>query len=303
MLQSLEPHVEGKPFGPPYSITEKHVQDVYQSKVLRDIILDKFKLTLRLDLRYEVITYVIASQLLGEEDRGAIVEGFSIEWLRDQALKWYRQGFRESDSEDLFQAVLDEMVELGVLRRVEPRGYYTLRSPNIATLLGTEEEINKQLLRDRKPEPQYEPATFRTAYRIGDGEEVAPARRNPLSALQESELRRPANAISLIVGCEATGLSELVPFLKMGPGERLLIQAQADSLEAFRSRLASLGDERPKDNGALSSATTLVLVPHASDWDGAWLKAAREKLDGLRSRSSFVHFAFVADPAKASELV
>ena len=45
---------------PPFIITSRHLQDVYQDRELRKSIRDKLSLTLRLDQRYEVIAYVIA---------------------------------------------------------------------------------------------------------------------------------------------------------------------------------------------------------------------------------------------------
>src|SRR5690606_14646400 len=45
---------------PPYLIKSQHLQAAYGSQSLRDNIRQKFKFTLQLDQRYEVIVYAIA---------------------------------------------------------------------------------------------------------------------------------------------------------------------------------------------------------------------------------------------------
>lgn len=58
------------------------------------------------------------------------------------------------------------MVGLGVLRQVEA-DRFTLRSPNVALLMGNRDEVEQALLAcaDSEPALDYEPATFRAANR------------------------------------------------------------------------------------------------------------------------------------------
>ncbi len=139
--------------GPPYTITARHIEEVYQNQSLRDDIRQRFNLTIQLDQRYEVIAYVVAHGSLSGDGRG-MIDGFLVDWIRQQALTWWAAGFSESDTEDQFLALLDEMVGLGILRTVR-HGYYTLRSPNIVLLMGTLEQIEAELLRDREPPIEY----------------------------------------------------------------------------------------------------------------------------------------------------
>jgi hypothetical protein len=99
---------------PPYVITSGHVEEAYQSQDLRQAIRDRFKLTLGLDKRYEVIAYSIAYGSL-ESAKGR-VDGFSVSWIRDQILYWWKEGFHGRSSVDEIRALLEEMVGLGILR-------------------------------------------------------------------------------------------------------------------------------------------------------------------------------------------
>jgi hypothetical protein len=95
-------------------ITSRHVEEAYQSQDLRQAIRDRFKLTLGLDKRYEVIAYSIAYGSL-ESAKGR-VDGFSVSWIRDQILYWWKEGFHGRSSVDEIRALLEEMVGLGILR-------------------------------------------------------------------------------------------------------------------------------------------------------------------------------------------
>ena len=100
-------------------------------------------LTLQLDQRYEVIAYAMAYRYFLDSEH-SLIDGFSISQVRQDVLTWWPEGFQNSASEDAIRALLDEMVGLGVLRSVGV-GSYTLRSPNVVSLMGTEEEITRVL--------------------------------------------------------------------------------------------------------------------------------------------------------------
>jgi hypothetical protein len=273
---------------PPYVITSRHVEEAYHSQDLRKAIRDRVMWTLQLDQRYEVITYSIAYDSILDHERG-MVNGFSVSEIRAAALTWWPQGFRSDTSEEYFRVLLDEMVGLGILRMVDG-DRYALRSPNVISLMGTEEEIEAQLLSSREAPPDYEPAAFRAALRVANDV----SRRSPLTALQESELRsRTKNGVSIIFGCSAAGLEELSPFLVSSFGHKffIFIDNAFDGV-SFTTYLNDLSG-REKDG------TTLMLVSHTCPWSELWVEDAVQKLRGLRSKTSFVHIAFVADPETA----
>jgi len=275
---------------PPFVVTSRHLQDVYQDRELRKSIRDKLSLTLRLDPRYEIIAYVIANGFL-ENRTLAMTRGFPASWIREESLYWYRDGFRDA-AEDSFRVLLDEMIGLGVLREAEP-GHYTLRSPNVAALLGTESEVMAVLTRERTPPPVYEPATFRSAYR---GErDTDQSRRSPLTADQTSTLRRRENGTCLLLGSKAAGLDELAPFLRLEFPDEFFIELAGGEKSDFSRLLSDLGNRARE--GIL-----LILIEPTCAWDKSWIDMSLEKTGRLKSIDSFVRVGFVADPPKVWSL-
>jgi hypothetical protein len=117
--------------------------------------------------------------------------------------------------------------------------------------------------------------------------------RNPLTAQQESELKARRNGISLLFGCGAADLDELVAFLSGSFGPEFFQHLDAVGGEAeFESRLEGL-NRRERDG------TSLFLVSAACPWNDRWIDRALQRVGGLISRNAFVRVLFVADPIKA----
>ncbi|MEG4580231.1 sigma-70 family RNA polymerase sigma factor [Microcoleus sp. MON1_C5] len=279
---------------PPYVITSRHVEEAYQSQDLRNNIRDRFKLTLGLDPRYEVIAYSIADG--SQENETGMEDGFSVSWICEQVLSWWSEGFAGRSSEDEILALLEEMVGLGVLRETNP-GYFTLRSSNLALLMGTQPEIEAELLRPREAPPEYEPATFRSPLRIGNR---ADFRRSPLTVQQESQLQIPNNCVSILFGCQAAGLDDLKVFLKSAFSQDIFpfyyLENFSDRAD-FSQRLTEISNRRKKDT------TTLVVVSSTTPWSKDWVDEAIKKIKRLKKEDSFIQLVFVAAPQKAWQLV
>ena len=270
---------------PPYEITLRHVENAYKDEDLRKAIRDRFLWTLQLDDRYRVIAYVIAlySLTFGAEPE---IDGFPVPWIREQTLTWWESGFRDSSAVEDFRVLLDEMVEMGVLRTNNK--HYALRSPNMALLLGTQSEIEATLLDTSQFELPviYEAATFHSTY---DSDK---SRRSPLTAQQTYELIEPKHGVSLICGSLAAGLAALKPALAKRLGADLLtFLDRATNREAFQRALESL---RKRETDAI----TLLLVSADCGWDADWVIEATRSVANLSSKRSFARVAFVADPSK-----
>jgi hypothetical protein len=280
---------EGKE-GPPYIITSRHVEDAYQSNDLRKAIRDRFIWTLQLDQRYEVIAYSIAYGSTTNLEM-ALAGGFSIEWIREEALSWWPKGFERDPTFESFKVLLEEMVGLGILRPIG-EGHYGLRSPNVIALMGTQDEIEAELLFCSQWEApaEYEAATFRNAYSQDQ------SRRSPLTAQQESELRARKNGVSLIFGAKASGLEEVASFLKLSCGDDFFVQLDgATDLTSFSEGLKEL-ETRQKQG------TTILLVDYHSPWSEGWVYNSLDRIGKLKSKTSFVRFIFLADPKTAWNL-
>ncbi|GGA23848.1 AAA family ATPase [Okeania sp. KiyG1] len=270
---------------PPYAIASERVKEAYENQKLRQAIRDRFKLTLRLDRRYEVIAYAIAYGAL--ESKRGITDGFGVSWIQEQALDWWPKGFQRSSSLDDIRALLEEMVGLGVLRVVS-EGYFTLRSPNVTLLMGSQQEIEAELLREDREIPlEYEPATFRSALNEDD------FRRSPLTDQQKSTLESQTNDVALVFGCSAAGLEDLSEFLKAAVGDKFLICL--DSLSSFDEFSVRLHDLKQREK----NGTSLFVVSPTCPWDEKWIDEAREKVKRLKAKTSFAKIVFMGNFVQA----
>ena len=284
-------HLTGIAFGgkktPPYVVTSEHLDAVYRSGELHKAIRQRFQLTLQLDQRYEVLAYVIAYLCL-DEARG-LVDGFSVQRIRDEAMGWWADGFRGDDALHAFAVLLDEMVGLGILRSTDDQRY-TLRNRNVMDLMGGREEIESNLLVDREPPPEYEPDTFRNQIMVGKTIWLA-----PLTARQESELLPKDHGVDVVLGTEAADVSRLGTSLN-GPGRFVHVIDGVDDARAFARELRTIGERQ-------RGSTTVVLVDTACPWTDEWTKIAQEKVKGLRSRDSYVRIVFAGGPDLVRGLV
>lgn len=275
------------PSGPRYRITSQDIEAVYSSNNLRSEIRAKFGYTLQLDLRYEVVAYAMALEILtGRQSHSEGLDWRSV-W-NSCAMNWWPEGFRDTSELD-FRVLLDEMVELGVLSRTLS-GRYTLRNPNVFLLLGNQDEIETVLIKPRHPTAEFDSAVFRPHLRDKPGS----PRRNPLTYQQLSELFRHENTLTAIAGTPAAGVEEIVPSLQdyveqTGIGSFILIEDCSDHL-AFKQALKSALENREKEGLAI------IVVPNTLPWCGKWVGAAREMIGRLSSQSRFVSIVFVADP-------
>ncbi len=274
---------------PPYIITARHVDDVYRKEELRKDIRQRFDWTLQLDKSYEVLAYVIAHGFF-EDNWAGLAKGFSVSWIEGQALKWWPEGFRESSNYYDIGVLLDEMVGLGVLRKVSRD--YTLRSPNIVYLLGTQDQIKAQLQKKRETRLKYDPSSFRSTLSLADA-----SRRSPLTAQQEEEFRKREHGVSVIFGCEAAGLSDLPLFVEAAFGKKFVVHLNGiPDAEGFAVHLNDLSDRQ-------EDGITLALVMPTCTWGLSWVEQAQQWVASRRSPTKIVRIVFVTNPQIARKLV
>lgn len=272
--------------GPRYLVTDRDIEQVYSSDALRDEIRAKFRLTLQLDPRYEVLAYTIALDLL--RDRYSQSEGMPWQTIRQGgALHWWAEGFRDTSELD-FRVLLDEMVGLGVLRRL-PSGRYVLRNPNVLLLLGTQEEIEAVLNKDREPAIEFESSSFRPPLSRTPS---APGR-NTFTYQQLSRLLQRANDITVVTGTNAAGIGSVTSSLEdyLGSSTGLVVMNDCADRQAFGKALHLALADRPKDQ------VTIFVIPETLPWTDLWLQEAKERLQRLHSASKFASVIFVAEPA------
>lgn len=275
-----------RPNGPRYVVTDRDIEQVYSSDALRDEIRAKFRLTLQLDPRYEVLAYAMALDLL--KSRYSQSDGMPWQTIRQSgAMHWWPEGFRDTSELD-FRVLLDEMVGLGVLRRLTA-GHYVLRNPNVLLLLGNQEEIEAVLVKDREPAVEFESASFRPLLRRAP----ASAERNVFTYQQLSRLLQRANSITVVTGTPAAGISGVVASLEdyLGKEAAPVVLANCTDRQSFGNALSTALAEREKD------LVTAFVVPDTTPWTELWIAEARQRLDRLKSGSKFASLVFVAEPA------
>ncbi|MGH7051376.1 MAG: hypothetical protein ACREE5_12145, partial [Acetobacteraceae bacterium] len=128
--------------GPPWPVGIDDMKDVLDRQDLRDAAFEKFHVTLELDQRYNLMTLIAAEFSINDPE--LLARGIDKSLLRDFAAEAWPAGFSPGFGEDAFEALLDEMVGLGLLRRVEGT-QYALRSANLAHLIGSPIEIGRQI--------------------------------------------------------------------------------------------------------------------------------------------------------------
>jgi Cdc6-like AAA superfamily ATPase len=278
---------------PPYIITSKHVDEAYQDRELQQAIKHRFQLTLQLDQRYELIAHVIAYESLTDEEVSKT--GIPVKDIRTKAIEFWPEGF-EATATDSFRVLLDEMVDLGVLRRVM-EGYYTLRSPNLISLMGTLSEIEEELLRDdRVLQAEYDAAHFRPTYHMNGAEDIS--LRSPITAEQESELLQSPSRVAVIFGHQGAGIGDVEKFLQ---AHHAAGQSQLYTLKGMIEYSAFIRQVREIADRSLDQEVR-ILVDTDCTWTMDWIKEVK-RLIGSSKRFEKVRVVFLADARQTFALV
>lgn len=186
----------------PTAITRAVIDGCFKRQTFRTGVVERFRQTLKLDERYELVTYAVWQRTQEDNLAGRLAgRGYPASEIFRLAMDWWPAGFRDTDSLDSFTAILDEMFEMGVLARDGER--YALRSQRIAAMLGGKAEIDDQLLgfSDRAPRRRPDPLTSHR--QIGKAW-------SPFSLRQEANLRTrwaapDGHRVTLVTVSPATG--------------------------------------------------------------------------------------------------
>ena len=271
---------------PLYDIDEAVLDTTYQNTNLREMIRSRFHLTLQLDSRYEVIAYSIAHECVERE--GLLEEGIGHRRIDDAVRDWWPQGFEDIEPyTDGFRSLLDEMVGLGVLRRIDGQegDRYTLRNANVLLLMGTNEEIADNLLRNREPPQEFEREFFRARHpKKSDG-----PFRCPLTFQQEDLLRAERNGVSVVCGVEVAGFGDVLPFLKArGANDSVVELGVLTNQQDFEKELHSRHSQRVE-------GTTICVVSDSVPWSEKWVRVALEQIGRLSAKGRYMQIVFMTN--------
>lgn len=276
---------------PPYVITAEHIEAVARDVELRHELRNRFIWTLDLDRRYRVVAFVMAERALALDVGEAAM---TPEEIYEEALHWWPRGFAADRSEQTFRVLLDEMVDLRVLRK-DAQGRYALLNENIILLLGTRQEIEAELVRiqDEVAPPPFEPAMHRRQPRSGN----APERRSPLTSEQEGRILSRRNGPAVLFGVPAAATEDIPEFLLEASAAAVHNAPIVDSRSKFQEVLDNAVKERAHEG------VTVLLVGDQSPWDLEWVEDAAHRVGRLQAERRWLRVVFVAGPDRTWELL
>ena len=297
LLEYLNDNSSGRfnpSIAPPYEVTSEHIENASRRADLQRIIRQRFQITLDLDNRYQVLALVIALETVDRREQSLdSSEGFDVGWIRENALVWWERGF-EDRSFDAFRTLLDEMVGLGVLRRTgSGLRLYALRSPAIASLLGTRSDIEHTLddASKKAPPAVYEAGTFR---RTLPGDHWL---RSPLSGQQESDILATESGVTVLFGSRLAGLVDVERFLRASANEKTYVSfVQLADLEDRQTFCTKLKSEITNHQG---NGTQLIMLPEHQFWTADWVSDALQIVSRHRGKKLLRRVLFVGDPNAA----
>lgn len=202
----------------PIIITAEDITTAYERS--RELIKEKFNLTLGLDERYDLLANIIASETINNPS--IYTQGLPVEYISEMATLYWLEGFESTNTKVEVQNLLEEMVDLGILR-IEPTGRAALRTPNLLGLIGDEKQINDNLAKERKIPSEFKRETSRIIYSVGTREV-----RSPFPAFYYDKLIDPESKVVVLRGSKMGGIQYVSEFLKSRKKEVNLIIPEFD---------------------------------------------------------------------------
>lgn len=260
LVESRGRRAQSQADGPRWTLDrEKLFEGELFEKIARQI-RDRFQLTLNLDARYECIAKSMALHRLdrvsGESD--VLSRGLPVNQIK-QLVIWPGH-VTEPEFDDL-EALLDEMVDLGVLQKLP--GGFGLRSAQIAQILGVREDLERDLLNlsahENEP-PFYDAGQYHRLLRPH-----APTQRNPFSdRVTDAIFNRARPGLRVIVGRPA--------LVGKGFSKQMQVVAKCWGDDVGEVMISSADAKEIGSKMRRAGATRGVIVI-----EGAWsLKTARE---------------------------
>ena len=184
---------------------------------------EKFHLTIELDPRYALVAYTLGRLNAEGYENQALVSGFRASELLEHALNFWPKN-AERPSQAAFDALLDELFDLGVLGRVpipETQLFtYCLRTRQVAAMLGSREDIEHALLEleEKDPTVDYDRTIHRRRYAPPDKTISVAQKDLPYSPLTDFQIERLLDAdgapARIVCGLDELGLSKVGIALK-----------------------------------------------------------------------------------------
>ena len=252
--------------GPRWRIGRVQIFEGVGYRQIATAIRSKFRLTLDLDPRYDLVAHVLALHRLDNGDEEVLRTGLTVGDLHEEVIGYWPDSLERLDRA-AFAALLDEMVDLGVLSRFGPQqDRYSLRTAQVALMLGGRREVEAQIeqIMSMEPRVDYDPALFFRRLAPDDA-----TRRAPLSDRQLEALFDPARPGQRIVaaspalwGVDISGaLASLArSWGTEGPPREAVVLS--GGLAEFRKAVAV---------GAQGQRPRVIVIPPEAQWSVEWV--------------------------------
>lgn len=295
LLSTLHGAGSGKDYrlptgGPLWTI---HHAEIFEHQGFGQIearIREKFHLTLELDPRYALVAYTLAWLNANGNEHQALVTGFRPAQLLEQARSfWPRTA--EQPSQAAFEALLDEMFDLGVLGKVVVTGTqrfaYCLRTRQVAAMLGSTEDIEQSLLElgEKDPSISYDRSIHRRAY---DPQIAISNQRDwpysPLTDLQIERLLSKEGGLRIVCGLDTLGLGKVGTALKrMSETTQLPGALRPDIVVTIANTIGELRNAVESNKGNMSRLSVVIRAPDSSrdaESEIGWFERQPKVIDG-----------------------
>lgn len=277
--------------GPPWTVRVDAIERVLDQPELRQAAFQRFRITLELDQRYKLLTLLAAE--LSQDDPVTLASGLDRAELRQLAALAWPAGFDAGSGEDTFDALLDEMVGLGLLRAASGT-HYALRSGNLAHLIGTPAEIDRQIaaFADQPAPAEVDPLESRRPIGPGPG---------PLASRQEAVLLEHTGGSAVIGGLWGGRIGDCAEALKGAVNDMRHRFGYAAKLVAPRALDVAGLARHLQDMSRCPAADglqVLILGPEIN-WTADWVRQAQETLAVTARLRAPARVVFVADAMRA----
>lgn len=274
--------------GPPYQISPEVVAEVADSKDTRDRILKLFKLTIELDSKYEFLTYLIAQQSFSDNDTR--LKSVHIDDIWEKALQEWPQGFETDYNSEMFEILLDEMVGLGILRKVKNK-QFTIRTRNLRMLLGNDDEIERRLAdaKNRSSPPKFHPRLFRRSFSDGS---LSSLTTEDEGWLLDSHV---GFSVGIIFGTSLAGLDRVQESLEKAETEGSSPTLDDPNVSLLASTLSNVIQAR-------TPGVHIVFVDARGVKNNQLIKLinmALKRTQGLQAQSRTIRVVFLGSPSEA----
>jgi hypothetical protein len=289
-------HLRLKNSPPPYIVTSDVLDAVYNGDNLRSRLAGQFDYTLRLDLRFKLIAYILAlydPHCESPMDDRSILKEASDFWP-----EYFGTNSSVPMSPDSFKNLLLEMVGMGILVATDRNNtHFTLRNSEVASLIKSFSDVDTFL---ESPKGNWRTPDNPSYSRTIISDQSGTSSRSVLTPADERQLELDIHQIIVVCGCKAGNVDNieltiknlLPPDSDNVPPNRgnVRVMNDKDNLEDFKQQLTDLQKR--------GEGTTVLLVPNAVNWDDSWIDVAysRQRSRYTTDKCGPTCIAFISEP-------